>query len=124
MPPRWVQGKVVLLGDAAHAMTPNLGQGAATALEDAVVLARLVARAPGLAAALSAYEATRRPRAETLVARSARFGRIGDWANPVAVWARELALRVTPRRTAEAIFAEQAGYDAVADADRALAALG
>ncbi|PZT77623.1 MULTISPECIES: FAD-dependent monooxygenase [unclassified Streptomyces] len=60
----WSVGRVTLLGDAAHAMLPHHGQGANQALEDAVVLARLLAGtdAEGVAGALRAYEQLRRPR--------------------------------------------------------------
>ncbi|WP_330241504.1 FAD-dependent monooxygenase [Streptomyces sp. NBC_00525] len=60
----WSVGRVTLLGDAAHAMLPHHGQGANQALEDAVVLARLLAGtdAEGVAGALRAYERLRRPR--------------------------------------------------------------
>jgi 2-polyprenyl-6-methoxyphenol hydroxylase-like FAD-dependent oxidoreductase len=44
--PAWSKGGVVLLGDAAHATTPGIGQGAAQAIEDAVVLARSLAERP------------------------------------------------------------------------------
>jgi salicylate hydroxylase len=60
--PRWTVGRVTLLGDAAHPMLPFLGQGAAMAVEDAVVLARAVAARPGSPEALPLYEATRRDR--------------------------------------------------------------
>jgi len=59
--PRWHEGPVVYLGDAGHAMSPQLGQGANLALFDAVVLADEIARAPDLAAALAAYSRARRP---------------------------------------------------------------
>jgi salicylate hydroxylase len=61
--PRWVSDdRLVLLGDAAHAMTPFLGQGAATAIEDAVVLARALAQHPVAADALGVYESLRQER--------------------------------------------------------------
>jgi salicylate hydroxylase len=67
---RWSQGTVTLLGDAAHPMFPFFAQGAAQAIEDAVVLARRLARAPddsdGLAAALRRYETLRLPRTTRL----------------------------------------------------------
>src|SRR5262249_4179137 len=53
--PRFTAGRVALLGDAAHAMTPDLGQGACQAIEDAVVLAACAGRAQGLTAALASY---------------------------------------------------------------------
>lgn len=60
---RWFSGHLVLLGDAAHAMAPNLGQGANSALVDAVALAEEVATAPSLMQALARYDQSRRPRA-------------------------------------------------------------
>jgi salicylate hydroxylase len=57
---RWCDGRLVLVGDAAHAMAPNLGQGAGSALSDATVLAWELARPGDLAAALARYEARRR----------------------------------------------------------------
>ena len=60
--PSFVNGRVVLVGDAAHAMTPNLGQGGNLAIEDAVTLARLVTDPAGVPAALARYDAERRGR--------------------------------------------------------------
>ncbi|WP_089156814.1 FAD-dependent monooxygenase [Micromonospora sp. NBS 11-29] len=59
---RWFRGRVVLVGDAAHATAPTLAQGAAMALEDAVVLAESLKAAGSVDAALLAYESRRRPR--------------------------------------------------------------
>jgi len=58
---RWFSGRLVLLGDAAHAMAPNLGQGANSALVDGVVLAEELARAPSVKDALAGYDKRRRP---------------------------------------------------------------
>ncbi|KXK62751.1 FAD-binding monooxygenase [Micromonospora rosaria] len=59
---RWYRGRVLLVGDAAHATAPTLAQGAAMALEDAVVLADALTKADTVEAALVAYESRRRPR--------------------------------------------------------------
>ncbi|NED88756.1 NAD(P)-binding protein [Streptomyces sp. SID11233] len=59
----WHVGRVVLAGDAAHASTPHIAQGAAMAVEDALVLAQSLDAAPDVAAALDAWEERRRPRA-------------------------------------------------------------
>ncbi|MFE3944122.1 FAD-dependent monooxygenase [Streptomyces sp. NPDC059118] len=59
----WHVGRVVLAGDAAHASTPHIAQGAAMAVEDALVLAESLDAEDGVAAALDAWEARRRPRA-------------------------------------------------------------
>jgi salicylate hydroxylase len=70
---RWSRGAVVLLGDAAHPMMPWFGQGAATALEDAVVFGRCFAAAGDIGAALRRYEAARVPRV-TMVHRESLLG--------------------------------------------------
>ncbi|MEV6146041.1 FAD-dependent monooxygenase [Streptomyces sp. NPDC051992] len=59
----WHVGRVVLAGDAAHASTPHIAQGAAMAVEDALVLAESLDAEDGVAAALDTWEARRRPRA-------------------------------------------------------------
>ncbi|MFC7548784.1 FAD-dependent monooxygenase [Plantactinospora sp. GCM10030261] len=108
--PSYVAGRVAILGDAAHAMTPNLGQGAAQALEDAVILAatcgvpadagqhhNATAGGSDLAAALASYDRTRRPRSQEVARASARIGRMGQQlANPVLVAMRDAAMRMTP----------------------------
>jgi 2-polyprenyl-6-methoxyphenol hydroxylase-like FAD-dependent oxidoreductase len=90
---RFHEGRVALLGDAAHAMTPNLGQGACQAIEDAVVLAAYADRAGGLAL----YSAARVPRTTEVAAASRRIGRLTQISNPVAVWARDTAMRLAGR---------------------------
>ncbi|WP_306337666.1 FAD-dependent monooxygenase [Streptomyces sp. KL118A] len=70
------RGRVALLGDAAHAMAPSLGQGGNQAIEDAVVLAHHVAPGADLAAGLAAYSAARVPRTTEIVRRAARAARV------------------------------------------------
>ena len=62
VPPTWSKGRVQLVGDAAHASSPNMAEGASLALEDALVLAELLSTADGVEAALSAFRARRSPR--------------------------------------------------------------
>lgn len=69
--PTYVNGRVALLGDAAHAMSPDRGQGAGQSIEDAVVLAAALANEPTLDAALRRYDTERRPRTQA-TARGAR----------------------------------------------------
>ena len=84
LPHRWSQGKVILLGDAAHAMLPFLGMGAALAVEDGYVLARALALEPDIARALVRYEAARLSRAATVHRRSGEQGRVTQALNPDA----------------------------------------
>jgi 2-polyprenyl-6-methoxyphenol hydroxylase-like FAD-dependent oxidoreductase len=65
--PRWTEGAITLLGDAAHPMMPTLAQGAAQSIEDGFALARNLARHAEPLAGLAAYEAERRPRASRVV---------------------------------------------------------
>ncbi|MFI5729928.1 FAD-dependent monooxygenase [Kribbella sp. NPDC051587] len=82
-------GRIALLGDAAHAMTPNMGRGACTAIEDAGALARHLTAAPDPATALTRYDAERRPAATKLVKRSRQIGELGQLENPLARGARD-----------------------------------
>ncbi len=68
--PNWTKGRVALLGDAAHPMLPFMAQGAAMAVEDAWVLAEELSRMNEVAAALTAYQTRRKPRADMVVAAS------------------------------------------------------
>ena len=91
-------GRVALLGDAAHAMTPNLGQGGCQAIEDAVVLAhRLSGPEVQVGAALAAYTADRLPRTGKIAKQSARTGKFQQWSSGPAVALREGAIRLTGR---------------------------
>jgi 2-polyprenyl-6-methoxyphenol hydroxylase-like FAD-dependent oxidoreductase len=73
---RWFSGRLVLLGDAAHAMAPNLGQGANSALVDGVVLAEELAGAPSVMDALVGYDKRRRPLARRLQQTAAMLQRL------------------------------------------------
>ncbi|MHA5861101.1 2-heptyl-3-hydroxy-4(1H)-quinolone synthase, partial [Pseudomonas aeruginosa] len=91
----WCRGRVVLIGDAAHAMTPNLGQGAAMALEDAFLLARLWCLAPR-AETLILFQQQREARIEFIRKQSWIVGRLGQWESPWSVWLRNTLVRLVP----------------------------
>jgi 2-polyprenyl-6-methoxyphenol hydroxylase-like FAD-dependent oxidoreductase len=97
---KWSDGRTVLLGDAAHPMTPNLGQGGCQAIEDAVVLADALAKEPTVEAALARYQARRIPRANRFVARSRALGRLAHVRSTPLRWLRDRALASVPRRAA------------------------
>ncbi|MFF3561281.1 FAD-dependent monooxygenase [Streptomyces sp. NPDC002574] len=87
--PAFHRGRIALLGDAAHAMTPNLGQGGCQAIEDAVVLAHLAGPGDDTAAALAAYSAQRLPRTTDVMRRSRSVGRLTTWSSRPAVALRD-----------------------------------
>ena len=86
----------MLLGDAAHPMTPNLGQGACQAIEDAAVLAEELPTEGDVAPALLRYEKRRVSRANGILLGARRFGRVAQWRHPAAVWLRNTAMRLSP----------------------------
>ena len=92
----WSRGRVTLLGDAAHAMTPNLGQGAGQAIEDALALATCLTREFSVSSALQAYERQRLRRANAIARRSQRLGQVLQWERPLATRVRDTLFRMTP----------------------------
>ncbi|GAA0902639.1 FAD-dependent monooxygenase [Virgisporangium aurantiacum] len=74
--PRWSRGMVLLVGDAAHATSPNMAEGAAMALEDAIVLADALTESRTLAVALTSFEERRRPRTGWVLAQTRRRDRL------------------------------------------------
>jgi 2-polyprenyl-6-methoxyphenol hydroxylase-like FAD-dependent oxidoreductase len=93
----WTKQNVALLGDAAHATTPNLGQGAAQAIEDAYTLvAELKTQQRDIPAALKAYQDRRIKKAHYIVNTSWRFGQITNIGNPVGVALRNWFIRSAP----------------------------
>jgi salicylate hydroxylase len=95
---KWSRGRATLLGDSAHAMLPYLGQGAAMALEDACVLAAMVARhADDLSAALLAYEQIRAPRARAAVMGSRERARENHLASRWARFTRDMKFALRER---------------------------
>jgi 2-polyprenyl-6-methoxyphenol hydroxylase-like FAD-dependent oxidoreductase len=92
---RWGDGRVTLLGDAAHAMTFDLGQGAGQSIEDGVVIARSLADAADPVVALREYERRRMKRTAHMQNLARIVGRGAAWERPTAVWVRELISRAT-----------------------------
>jgi FAD-dependent urate hydroxylase len=96
--PSWGRGRVMLIGDAAHATTPNLGRGASEGIEDAVVLARALGAADladgsSVTASLRSFEEQRRPATAKIQSTAWRIGKAASWSDPVRCRVREAAMR-------------------------------
>lgn len=98
---RWSEGRITLLGDAAHACTPNLGQGGCMALEDAAVLAKCFARETSPVVALRRYENLRRQRTRHIQQRSRLMGDIGQWESRIFVAGRRVVTGFLPAKLFE-----------------------
>ncbi|MFI7679496.1 FAD-dependent monooxygenase [Actinophytocola sp. NPDC049390] len=106
--PSFVRGRVALLGDAAHAVTPDIGQGACLAIEDAVVLASAVDDS-GVDEGLRVYDAARRPRTERMARFSGRLANLLQTSNRATIAIRDTISLAVPAslltRAAGAAFA-------------------
>jgi 2-polyprenyl-6-methoxyphenol hydroxylase-like FAD-dependent oxidoreductase len=108
----WVKGRFALIGDAAHPMTPNFGQGGGMAIEDAVVLARSLTKTPSAPeAALAAFEAERFPRTSLITNEAWRFGKVLQLEGPLSVWARDLLSGIMIRLTGTNNLIKHARFD-------------
>jgi 2-polyprenyl-6-methoxyphenol hydroxylase-like FAD-dependent oxidoreductase len=92
----WWRGRTVLLGDAVHPTTPNMGQGACMAIESSLALARSLREQEGLAEALGRYEKERRSRTAWVTKQSRFIGRIGQFENPILCKMRDLFIGLSP----------------------------
>lgn len=111
---QWSKGRVTLLGDAAHPMLPNLGQGGAQAMEDAVVLADLLRHKPvgeALVQALKAFERVRIPRVHKIVHQSRLMRRVMQLESPLALAVRNTALRAAADKLFIARLHPLVGYE-------------
>ena len=108
---QWGEGRVTLLGDSAHPMSPTMGQGAGMAIEDALVLTRCLTSHRDPVEGLRAYEERRMARTSTLMQAQQRFGSNEAKEKPWRCWIRDRALsfafsRVVQRTWEEIIIAE------------------
>jgi 2-polyprenyl-6-methoxyphenol hydroxylase-like FAD-dependent oxidoreductase len=117
---RWVHNRVALLGDAAHAMTPNLGQGACQAIEDGAVLAACLSKSSTIDSALLEYQRRRVPRATQFMRRSRLLGSVAQCENPFLCWVRDSATRFTPKWAARRQLKSPAGLEILSPAERML----
>lgn len=97
--PRWSQDRVLLLGDAAHATTPNMGQGACQGIEDAWYLSHALAHSSGFEEAFASFEKHRRSKVDYVVNNSWRFGQMAHrgWGRSVM----RAIMKVTPESMAQ-----------------------
>jgi 2-polyprenyl-6-methoxyphenol hydroxylase-like FAD-dependent oxidoreductase len=99
--PRWFSGRTGVIGDAAHATTPNLGQGGAMAVEDALALANALDGIGLNEEAWKRFEGVRRKKVDWIVSTSWSIGKICHIGNPVFRFLRNTALKKTPARVTQ-----------------------
>lgn len=98
---RFAFNNIVLVGDAAHATTPNMGQGACMAIEDAAVLANCLSRDDEPARAFQKFESIRLERTKKIVSESWRLGRVAQLEHPLLIRLRNSVVRATPAKVME-----------------------
>lgn len=101
--PSWHEGRVVLVGDAAHATTPNMGQGGCQAVEDGFALAEALSLEASVGAAFKRYESMRMKKAQYVVNTSYRIGKLTNWGGAKARL-RNLAAGFAPKSAAKSQF--------------------
>ncbi|MCK0473448.1 FAD-dependent monooxygenase [Halalkalibacter sp. APA_J-10(15)] len=89
----WSKGRMVLIGDAAHATTPNLGQGACLALEDSVILAKKLEQSTSISEAIKNFEKKRIKRAKFIVNSSWVYGKVTQIENTLMSHARNMLVK-------------------------------
>jgi len=94
---KWQDENVCLIGDAAHATTPNLGQGACQAIEDAYVLGKLLDSGLEIQNTFAEYENLRRKKAHTIVNTSWTVGKMAHIENKFGIWLRNFAMKNMPK---------------------------
>jgi 2-polyprenyl-6-methoxyphenol hydroxylase-like FAD-dependent oxidoreductase len=87
----------VLIGDSAHATTPNMGQGACMAIEDAAILAECMAKKSSFNEAIRLFESVRLKRTHDIVNASWKLGKIAQWENGISIKLRNLAFLIMPQ---------------------------
>lgn len=87
---KWYKGKVCLIGDAAHGISPHIGQGASLALEDTVVIAEQLQLNKECEAAFQAFQSERQPRVEKIIKNARKVGNTKTKTNPITAWFRDL----------------------------------
>ena len=99
--PVWGNGRILLVGDAAHALTPNMGQGAAQAIEGALALTIAIDEATSIPMILQRYTQLHQTRVAQVQNRSRQVGQIAQWSNELACRLRDFIARVTPQSASQ-----------------------
>ncbi len=94
---QWHNGKACVIGDAAHATTPNMGQGACQAIEDAYVIGQLFKQGKSVEEIVAQYEKLRIKKAHFIVNTSWRIGKLAHLENSMAVWLRNTLMKTMPK---------------------------
>ncbi len=92
---KWYDENVCLIGDSAHATTPNMGQGACQAIEDAYILSECL-RKYDTNRAFKAFQKLRLPKAHQVTKSSWMIGKIAHWSNPILIGIRNKVIQLTP----------------------------
>jgi 2-polyprenyl-6-methoxyphenol hydroxylase-like FAD-dependent oxidoreductase len=95
---RYAYGNLLFIGDAAHATTPNMGQGACQAIEDALVLAKCLEENPVVEEAFRTFEQKRLERTHYIVKQSWQLGKMAQWESPLLTRLRNVLIRSIPQR--------------------------
>lgn len=85
----WYKGRVCLIGDAAHGISPHIGQGASLALEDTVVIAELLKLHEDYRTVFQIFQSKRQPRVEKVIKSARKVGDTKTKTNPIAAWFRD-----------------------------------
>jgi len=96
----WTKGNVILIGDAAHPTTPNLGQGGCMAIEGAYILAKSIKKYGLTQKAYDRYEELQYTRSENIVNESLKLGKMGQLENPILIFLRNTAFKLMPSNVA------------------------
>lgn len=92
----WFKENVCLIGDAAHAMTPNMGQGACQAIEDGYILSECLNKKETTSKAFKEFQKLRLPKAHQVVKASWMIGKIAHLSNPILIGIRNQMIQVIP----------------------------
>ena len=94
---KWQAENVCLVGDAAHATTPNLGQGACQAIEDAYILGKCLENSAEVQTAFKNYEQIRMKKAHAIVNSSWQIGKLAHLDNHFGIWFRNKLMKHMPK---------------------------